>query len=312
MKSFLIVFILFLSALPQSFIEEKNSSVMVDIFPLKSGIKYSYFINMTSSSGDEMFSRSSRDSGKVYYVVIDSTALNDTTIIWDVIQIQDFWRTQTSNYNQSDTTFKVTDSIKLILYEKKTGNHELQCSGLVWQFPFGHIRNEKHESVFRYFDTTERLMAWQWQNLWGIAAHGSGTDSVFLSEKSGFYKRYFTENWYSGYLWGNATYQIYSLNDPMTVVHQKGMMPHSIRLEQNYPNPFNPNTTIAFQLNRSAYVKLKVYNLLGKEIETLKDGYLPSGKHIVKWNAGELPTGIYFCRLSAGNYSEAIKLVLLK
>jgi len=311
MKYFLNVFIPFIVALSGSSNEKKNNSI-VDVFPIEPGIKYSYSIYRYGSSGDEMVSSSSKDSGRVDYVVIDSTASNDTTIVWNILEIHDYWRTQASNLSHTDTTYKVSDTLNLQLYEKRTGNHELQCSGMIWQFPLRHIRSEKYETVFRYTDTTERTMSWNWENQWAIVAHGSGTDSVFLSEKSGFHKRYFHENWYSGYLWGNTTLSIYSLHDPITSISREKITPHSIYLEQNYPNPFNPRTTIVFGIRSYSYVKLEVYDLLGKKIETLQNEYLQSGDHSIIWNADKYSSGIYFYRLSTSNYSITKKLVLLK
>jgi len=83
-------------------------------------------------------------------------------------------------------------------------------------------------------------------------------------------------------------------------------------LSQNYPNPFNPSTNISFQLPFASKVTLKVYDLLGKEIATLIDGYKNAGIFEVNFNAGELSSGMYFYRLEAGNYSQTKKMILLK
>lgn len=68
-------------------------------------------------------------------------------------------------------------------------------------------------------------------------------------------------------------------------------------LEQNYPNPFNPTTTIPFTLNRPSNVSLVVYDAIGREVATLVNGILNSGRHEVQWNAGDIPSGVYFYRL---------------
>jgi hypothetical protein len=85
-------------------------------------------------------------------------------------------------------------------------------------------------------------------------------------------------------------------------------------LHQNYPNPFNPTTLISYQLSASSVVKLKVYDLLGKEIMTLVDQYQPSGKYTVSFDSQRysFPSGIYFYRITAGNYSKLMKMVILK
>lgn len=83
-------------------------------------------------------------------------------------------------------------------------------------------------------------------------------------------------------------------------------------LYQNYPQPFNPSTTIKFQIPESDFVSLKVYNVLGREVATLVDEYKSAGKYEVEFNAIGLTSGIYFYRIQAGNYSQTMKMTLLK
>ena len=83
-------------------------------------------------------------------------------------------------------------------------------------------------------------------------------------------------------------------------------------LYQNYPNPFNPVTTIRFQLPYSERVQLKIYDMLGREVETLYDKVAPAGIVDVDFNAGNLASGIYIYRIKAGDFISAKKLMLLK
>jgi photosystem II stability/assembly factor-like uncharacterized protein len=96
------------------------------------------------------------------------------------------------------------------------------------------------------------------------------------------------------------------------VHHSETLTPQEVALFNNYPNPFNSSTTIRFKLPKSGFVTLKVYNLLGEEIETLISGQKSAGEHQVKWNAEGLSTGIYFYRLQAGESTETKKLILQK
>ncbi|NOS84863.1 MAG: T9SS type A sorting domain-containing protein [Ignavibacteria bacterium] len=90
------------------------------------------------------------------------------------------------------------------------------------------------------------------------------------------------------------------------------IIPESFTIEQNYPNPFNPETKIDYTLNRSTLVRAEIFNVLGELIETIQDGYQPSGFHSVTWNAAAFPSGLYFCRITAGNSDKTIKMLLLK
>ena len=89
------------------------------------------------------------------------------------------------------------------------------------------------------------------------------------------------------------------------------LRPGNFRLDHNYPNPFNPRTTIPFTLSEPGNTTLKIYNVTGKKIETLIDGYLESGKYQVSWNADFAPGGMYLYRLHTSTGMETGKLMKL-
>ncbi|MCB1058783.1 MAG: T9SS type A sorting domain-containing protein [Calditrichaeota bacterium] len=79
-----------------------------------------------------------------------------------------------------------------------------------------------------------------------------------------------------------------------------------------YPNPFNPETTLQFDLPLTGLATLKIYDVLGREIETLLNKNMTAGTHVVHYNAASLSSGVYFARLIAGSGSATHKLLLLK
>jgi hypothetical protein len=89
-------------------------------------------------------------------------------------------------------------------------------------------------------------------------------------------------------------------------------VPEGYTLQQNYPNPFNPSTTIRFSLPKSGYVTLKVYNILGREVETLVDGVRAAGSCSVEWTPSSLASGVYLYRIEAGAFSVVKRLLLLR
>jgi hypothetical protein len=91
-----------------------------------------------------------------------------------------------------------------------------------------------------------------------------------------------------------------------------GVGPLGFRLDQNSPNPFNPETNIRFELPRSEYVELRVFDILGREVASLVGERLQAGRHEVKWTAANLGSGVYVCRLRAGVLDAARKLLLLR
>ncbi len=90
-------------------------------------------------------------------------------------------------------------------------------------------------------------------------------------------------------------------------------IPKSFELRQNFPNPFNPLTKIRFGLPRAGKISITVYNILGKKVATVFEGYKPAGYHVVTFNGSHLASGIYFYRLTTEDGKAFIrKMVLLK
>ncbi|MBU1652779.1 right-handed parallel beta-helix repeat-containing protein [bacterium] len=79
-----------------------------------------------------------------------------------------------------------------------------------------------------------------------------------------------------------------------------------------YPNPFNPTTAISIQLSAFSHVTLSVYDISGRKVAELIDGYRDAGIHEVTFNASHLASGIYFSRLEAGDFSAIRKMALVK
>jgi len=89
-------------------------------------------------------------------------------------------------------------------------------------------------------------------------------------------------------------------------------LPTVSSLAQNYPNPFNANTSISFDLAEAGNVSLKVYDITGRLIVTLLDGYKDTGNHVVAWDASNFSSGVYFYKLTAGDYTATKSMNLLK
>jgi hypothetical protein len=90
------------------------------------------------------------------------------------------------------------------------------------------------------------------------------------------------------------------------------LLPETFSLQQNYPNPFNPTTTITFALPKASRVILVVYDISGRQVVELANGWREAGTHEVTFNGSALASGIYLCRIQAGNFSAVRKMVLMK
>lgn len=158
--------------------------------------------------------------------------------------------------------------------------------------------------------------------------------NVFLGNEYGVYRSTdFGANWSdvsTGIGLGNPAYSLTLNGDNLFVIASAGVwkralsemtptsveevstVPSEFTLFQNYPNPFNPATVISYQLPANSYVTLKVYDILGKEIETLVHGIQQAGKYEVMFDASHLTSGMYLYRLQNGNTVQTHKMILNK
>ncbi len=89
-------------------------------------------------------------------------------------------------------------------------------------------------------------------------------------------------------------------------------LPVQTSLDQNYPNPFNPVTEISFNLNEPARVRITVYNVIGREVAVLVDGFREAGTHSVSFDGGKFPSGVYFYTMTTDAWSGTRRMILLK
>jgi len=98
----------------------------------------------------------------------------------------------------------------------------------------------------------------------------------------------------------------------LTRVEKTITVPIQFQLMQNVPNPFNPKTRIQYVIPYSGHVTIKIYNLLGEELETVVNEHHAAGEYEVIWNATQYPSGLYFCTLRDGHSKSVIKMMLQK
>jgi photosystem II stability/assembly factor-like uncharacterized protein len=115
-----------------------------------------------------------------------------------------------------------------------------------------------------------------------------------------------------GWISGNGTILKTSTGGSVFIQFLSTEMPSGYSLEQNYPNPFNPITNIKFNISKSDFVSLKVYDLLGKEISSLVNESLKPGTYQVQFDAKNLSSGIYFYCLKTKSFTETKRMILLK
>ena len=103
-----------------------------------------------------------------------------------------------------------------------------------------------------------------------------------------------------------------SLNETQSLSLTRVTMIKDFELSQNYPNPFNPTTVIDYTIPKDAHVTLKIYDVLGREVETLINENEQVGRYKVNFDGARLASGVYFYRLAAGSHVITKKMLLLK
>jgi len=109
---------------------------------------------------------------------------------------------------------------------------------------------------------------------------------------------------------------MFKSDTPVEVREEKDVLPEEFTLNQNYPNPFNPITTISYSIAKPSRVQLKIYDISGREIETLVDGTIDPGNYVYRYDASNLASGVYYYSMNIvtneGNHRLTKKMILLK
>ncbi len=119
----------------------------------------------------------------------------------------------------------------------------------------------------------------------------------------------------SGYVTGRYTIQLFIRSVPVSVheiEEQNAFVPATFGLLQNYPNPFNPVTTLAYDVPRSARVRIAVYDVLGREVSRPVDEIREPGRHRVVLDGTRWASGAYLCVMRAGDFHQTMRLLLVK
>lgn len=152
-----------------------------------------------------------------------------------------------------------------------------------------------------------------WTTIEHVSNGDGSTDRILTSSDARYVRMYGIQR---GTEWGYSLYEfeIYDLSDTVTSIkeNQSGFNDLKFELKNNYPNPFNPATDIQYTVGRSDFVSVKVYDILGKEVQILVNEYQKPGNYNILFNGRTLPSGVYFYCLQTSSSTETKKMVLLK
>ncbi|MBI5464656.1 MAG: T9SS type A sorting domain-containing protein [Ignavibacteriales bacterium] len=195
------------------------------------------------------------------------------------------------------------------------GLYKTTKRGISWTKLTGSILNRVNSCTFNPGNANEIYLTTESQGLWMSSNINSATP-VFsnvsnypfqMPTRVFFNPNNTTEIWVTSF--GNGMKMgMLGANG----IRQLLRIPTEFYLEQNFSNPFNPTTHFQFAIADFQFVSLKIYDVLGREIETLVSEKMSPGRYAVEWNASSFPSGVYFYRLDAGSFSETKKLLLMK
>jgi hypothetical protein len=130
-----------------------------------------------------------------------------------------------------------------------------------------------------------------------VAVSGTVVHVVWNDNRDGNFEIYYKRN---------PTGNVVEINNISTEI------PSSYSLSQNYPNPFNPTTVISFQLSVAGQVVLKVYDVMGREVQTLVNESLKPGTYEASFDGSSLNSGVYFYKLITTGFTETKKMLMVK
>jgi len=103
-----------------------------------------------------------------------------------------------------------------------------------------------------------------------------------------------------------------ALEGSLSIISESSLYSDELSIIRNFPNPFNPTTRITYGLSENSDVQIIVYDISGKQIQSLLNDFQSPGYHSINWDAASYPSGMYFAEIKAGKYKHIKKLMLIK
>ncbi len=174
--------------------------------------------------------------------------------------------------------------------------------------PFAKFSNSVAGRTVQFYNSTAGCTSWYWNFGDGSTSAEENPKHIYSSDGT-YIVSLMTLNQIQS--WDTVSSAIV-ISGQTSVSNNNGSTPLSYSLNQNYPNPFNPTTKIKYSIPFAGKVKIKVYDVLGKEVKTLTDEYKEAGIYEIKFDGSNLSSGIYLYRITAGTFTKTLKFVLMK
>jgi len=241
-------------------------------------------------------------------------------VVWRTTDGGQRWVIQAVN-SEPLNGFFFFDSMNIIAvggdFDFGAGIVRTSTGGEKWDYLYPAVWGEAREVAFRTPAEGWAPLGFAGTYMFSLDSGRTWTDR-FTPDSSAVYDIAFLDS-RTGYMVGDRG-TVLKFNPSAVGVREESVeIPSSTALHQNYPNPFNPSTSIKYTLVERSLVTIEVFDLLGREVQTLLKGAQESGLHEVGFDAEGLPSGMYFYRLTAqpqgnnsGRYSETRKMLLVR
>jgi hypothetical protein len=150
-------------------------------------------------------------------------------------------------------------------------------------------------------------------SVWAFTVGGTGYEIAYgieLTDDGGYIICGQTDSY------GQGSYDVYivKLSPDISGIEDGdyGALPDNIYLGQNYPNPFNASTIINYSLPQPADIRIEIFDILGRRVETLFSGPQQAGEHTVSWSPGDISSGVYYYRIGSEDYNQSRSCLLIK
>ncbi len=274
---------------------------------------------------DEVFVLRTLDAGQTWtsYVHLHGSPPSFTDLSVDADSGVATLFAQKSSWRSQDDgaqwmSLDLPESCNAISITPHTGLWAVGDSGLVFFSPaYGNFFFQLQTSTTASFNA---VASFGTQGAWVVGTNGviirtSDGGGTWQSIQSGttvdLNRVCFVDSNY-GWIVGDSGIVLQIRGGSVMSVPDRGTPAGTAELFQNYPNPFNPSTTIEFRTASESFISLKIFDVLGREVDRLVGEKLPAGNYSTTWNAANMPSGIYFFHLTAGGFIQTRKLVLLR
>lgn len=303
----IILAFLFLYSAPELFSQSSSSDSASLMFPLQLGNEWFYGVFNDQYPGNhwsrqatiKVQSDTVMPNAKLYFqlpAMEDSYSnLVQSKIFFRKVglQVYQYCPQDSNEYIRFDFAARIGDTLPAFTFDP--------FSGLPTNFPVSFLLSEiKSSYYFGSYRTTFNF----------TCSPGGSFSASYVADSIGIVQQ--TDHF--GSLWVlNGARLNGKEYGTILAVHSKSLVtPAEFQLFQNYPNPFNPTTIIPFDLPHDEYIRLSLFDCLGRELAILSDGITKAGHYEIPLYASDLPSGVYFYRLNSRTHTSTKKFLLLK